>query len=195
MEFIQNFDVYVIELIYGLGIITVVIAAILMYLSSIFPFLPYAVIMPFLFQYFGLPLGFVIAWILTCLGCFTAFKIIKSGSDSLFNLKIVRKHELILTKWLMIVKNARLEQFVMMLSTPFIPAFLMNIVSAVSGMSKRKYIVGIMIGKVFLLAFWGFIGVSLVESFENPTNLLLIIILLGFAFVVSKLVRKKYGIE
>jgi len=195
MEFIQNFDVYVINMIEGLGIITAILAGLLMYISSILPILPYAVIMPFLFQYFGLALGFFVAWLLTCLGCLTAYKICKGGSHHLFELKLVKKYELLLTKWLMIVNNASLEQFVMMLSTPFIPAFMMNIVSAVSNMSRRKYIVGIMIGKVFLLSFWGFIGVSLVESFENPNNLLFIIVLLGFAFIISKLVRKKYGIE
>jgi len=195
MEFIQNFDVYVATLINGLGIITAILAGLLMYLSSVFPILPYAVIMPFLFQYFGLPLGFVIAWVLTCLGCFTAYKIVKITNDRLLKIKIIKKHELLLTKWMMIVKSSSLEQFVLMLSIPFIPAFMMNIVSAVSGMSRRKYIVGILIGKAFLLVFWGFIGVSLVESFENPNNLLLIIILLGFAFIISKLVRNRYGIE
>ena len=52
-----------------------------------------------------------------------------------------------------------------------------------------------MIGKIFLIIFWGFIGTSLINSFKNPINLVYIIVLLIICFIISKLVSKREGLE
>ena len=51
------------------------------------------------------------------------------------------------------------------------------------------------IGKIFLVYFWGFVGVSLIESIKNPIYLVRVGILLAIAYVISKIVSKKFKIE
>ena len=62
-------------------------------------------------------------------------------------------------------------------------------------MNFKKYLYALLIGKIFLIIFWGFIGTSLINSFKNPINLLYIIIMLIICYIISKLVSKREGIE
>ena len=62
-------------------------------------------------------------------------------------------------------------------------------------MNKKKFITAILIGKIFLVYFWGFVGTSLLQSFKSPRVLIKIGIMVLVAFVISKLVNKKYNIE
>ena len=61
-------------------------------------------------------------------------------------------------------------------------------------MNFKKYVYALMIGKVFLIIFWGFIGTSLINSIKNPINLVYIVIMLIICFIISKLVSKREGL-
>ena len=45
-----------------------------------------------------------------------------------------------------------------------------NIVAGLSSMRKDKFIVAILISKVFLVLFWGFVGTTFIDSFQNPID-------------------------
>ena len=62
-------------------------------------------------------------------------------------------------------------------------------------MSYKKFLGALLIGKVFLVYFWGFVGVSLIESIKNPIYLVRVGILLLIAYVISKIISKKFKIE
>ena len=62
-------------------------------------------------------------------------------------------------------------------------------------MSYKKFLGALLIGKAFLVYFWGFIGVSLIESIKNPEYLIRVLILLAIAYIISKIVSKKFKIE
>ena len=51
----------------------------------------------------------------------------------------------------------------MILTLPFTPSFLINILGGLSGMSKEKFIIAVLIGKLFEIIFWGYIGMSLID--------------------------------
>lgn len=62
-------------------------------------------------------------------------------------------------------------------------------------MSFKKYIGSLMIGKFFLVYFWGFVGVSLVESVKNPIYLVKVGLMLIVAYIVSKVVNKRLNLN
>ena len=62
-------------------------------------------------------------------------------------------------------------------------------------MNFKKYFYALLIGKIFLIIFWGFVGTSLINSIKNPINLVYIIIMLIICFIISKLVSKREGLE
>ena len=74
---------------------------------------------------------------------------------------------------------------------PFTPAFMVNIAAGLVKMDFKKYLIGLIIGKISLVYFWGFIGTSFVDSFKNPIILIKIVILLILSYVVTVLVNIK----
>ena len=46
-----------------------------------------------------------------------------------------------------------------------------------------------------MVYFWGFVGTSIIESLKNPSGLIKVGIALLIAFIVSKIVNKKYHVE
>ena len=58
----------------------------------------------------------------------------------------------------------------------------------------EKYLYSLLIGKVFLIIFWGFIGTTLINSIKNPINLVYITIMLVICYIISKLVSKREGL-
>ena len=191
MEIFDNMD----AIMESIGLFAPLFACFIMFIDAIFPILPYALIIPFLIHYFGLVFGLIMAWVLVCFGCYVSFKFSRKHFKIIIDNKFMKRYEKTVKKWTKIINDVPFEHLVMLLAVPFTPAFLMNIVAGVSGMKNRKFIVAIMVGKVFLIAFWGYVALSLMDSVNNPTNVLFVIILVGFAFVVSKVVRKRFGIE
>lgn len=93
------------------------------------------------------------------------------------------------------IDKISLSNLVLLIAIPFTPAFLINIASALSEVKFKKFAIAILIGKVSLVFFWGFIGTSLVESLKNPKILIIIFIMLGVAYIISKIATKKLDIE
>lgn len=93
------------------------------------------------------------------------------------------------------INNMSLEQIVILMAIPFTPAFLINIAAGLSNINKKKFIISIIIGKIFLVYFWGKIGTSLIESIKNPKILIQIALFVVVAFIISKFVNKKLNIE
>ncbi len=93
------------------------------------------------------------------------------------------------------IDKMKLSTLSLIIAIPFTPAFLINICAALSKMDFKKYFYSLLIGKVSLVFFWGFIGTSLVESLKNPKILIVIVIMLLGAYIASRLVTKKLDIE
>ena len=69
------------------------------------------------------------------------------------------------------------EKLCIIIALRFTTQFLINIAAGLANMSKKKYLYAIIIGKIFLVIFWGFIGTSLINSIKNPINILYIMVI------------------
>lgn len=179
------------EYILSLGVYAPFLACILIILESIFPFLPLFVFITINFIAFGSVVGFIISWIFTCLGCFLSYFIFHKGLGR-YNFKNAKKHKLF-DKSMDYIHNLSLPSLTVIIAIPFTPAFMMNIAAGISHMDFKKFATAIIIGKIFMVYFWGFIGLSLVESFQNPIALVKVVIMVIIAFVISKIVNNYYN--
>ena len=93
------------------------------------------------------------------------------------------------------IDKIKFTHLTLLIAIPFTPAFLVNIAASLSNMSYKKFLLAISIGKISLVAFWGFIGTSLLESLKNPKILIVIGCMLLITFIISKIVTKKINIE
>ena len=92
-------------------------------------------------------------------------------------------------------KNITFTQLVLVITVPFTPSFLINIVCGYARVKQTKYILALLIGKVFSMIFWGYIGKTLIESLTDVKALIYVAVTLVLAFAISKLVNKLLDVE
>ncbi len=167
-------------------------ACLLIFLESIIPVLPLFVFITIIFLAYGNILGFIISYILTCLGCFFSFFMCRSILKGIFQKRVRKIKEF--DKFMKHIDKISIPNLVLLIAIPFTPAFLVNIAAALSKMTFKKYALAILLGKISLVAFWGFIGTSLLESLKNPRILIVIVIMVAISYLLSKIVTKKMNI-
>ena len=77
-----------------------------------------------------------------------------------------------------------------MFSIPFTPAFVINIAAGLGNISKRRYLIALIIGKLPMIYFWGYIGKNLSESITDISVLARIVFMVVMAFLVGKVANK-----
>ena len=94
-----------------------------------------------------------------------------------------------------VVNRLKLEQLVLLMAIPFTPAFLVNIVAGLSSINKSKFLTAVFISKIFLVLFWGFVGTTFLDSLKNPIDLVKIVVITSIAYLISKIVNRKFHLE
>lgn len=167
----------------------------LVILESIFPVLPLGVFITLNINAFGFLFGFLLSWIATSLGCMLSFFLFRSCFSKRFIKFISKKNSKNLKEIMKKINKISFSNLVVLIALPFTPAFLINIASGLSNMNSKKFISAILLGKLSIVFFWGFIGKSILESVTDLTTIIIVSILLLLAYFLSKLVGKKLKIE
>ena len=187
-------DTFIDTMLQGLGVWGPIVGCFFILIESMIPILPLFVFITLNFLAFGNILGFLISWIFTCIGCFISFLLFRCKVQT-WLFKKIKKKGIISEHTIEVITNLKFEQLTTIIAIPFTPAFLVNIAAGLSRMSYKKFLGALLIGKVFLVYFWGFVGVSLIKSIKNPIYLVRVGILLLIAYVISKIISKKFKIE
>lgn len=192
-EILNNIYNYIIEIINSSDIYGPLFAAFLISVESILPILPLFVFITIIFVSYGYILGFITSYICTCIGCILSFLLCRTLLKNFFRKKIrrIKNFDLLMKK----IDKLSMSKLVLLLAIPFTPAFVINLAAGLSEMSFKKYFIAILISKISLVIFWGFIGTSLLASLQNPKIILIVILLVGIASVFSKLVESKLNIK
>ncbi len=192
-EFFNSIYNYIMEIIGSSQIYGPLFACFLIMIESIIPVLPLFVFITIVFLAYGYVWGFIISYILTCIGCFLSFYLCRGFLKNFFKKKFRRIPKF--DKFMKRIDNLNISYLVLLIAIPFTPAFLINIAASLSDMNFKKYAVAIIIGKISLVFFWGFIGTSLIESLQNPRIIVIILIMLALAYLLSKIVTKKLKLD
>lgn len=193
MEIFEIIDNFITTLLTLLGSWGAILGCIFILFESILPVLPLSVFITLNFMTFGPIWGFIISWIFTILGCILSFWIFKNGiSEKLYNkFKNVNK----LSNFMDVMHDMNFTNLVLLIAIPFTPAFLINIAAGISRVDTKKYLYALLIGKISLVYFWGYIGVSLLESLKSPIILIKVIIVLIIMYLISYIINKKLKIK
>jgi uncharacterized membrane protein YdjX (TVP38/TMEM64 family) len=175
-----------------LGIAGPLFGCFLIILESIIPMLPLCVFITLNCMAFGYIIGFLISWLCTCLGCLLSFSVFDKGIKNWFDKKIRVKDSV--NKIMKVIEKCNASQLAMIVAVPFTPAFLVNIAAGLSKMDVKKFMTGIFIGKFFMVYFWAFIGTNLIQSLRNPIIMVRVICMVIIAYVLSKVVTKKFNL-
>jgi uncharacterized membrane protein YdjX (TVP38/TMEM64 family) len=192
-EFFSNIDKIINVFLLSIGIYGPILSCFLILVESMVPVLPLFVFITINFLVFGYFIGFIVSWVFTVLGCLISFFLFRKNIKTWFEKKISNNDQV--KKAMTIIDKIKLESLTVIIAIPFTPAFLVNIAAGLSKIPFKKFLTALLIGKIFLVLFWGFVGTSLVESLTNPVALVKTLILLFMAFIISKIVSKKFNLD
>lgn len=161
--------------------------------ESMIPILPLSVFITLNFMTFGNLVGFLISWFFTICGCMISYFIFKNGVSKKLYKKI--KDNPKLNKVVNIIENISFSNLVILIAIPFTPAFLINIAAGICKIDTKKYLSALILGKISLVYFWGYIGVSLIESIKNPMILIKVGIIVLIMYLISLIFSKKLNLK
>lgn len=187
MEIINEFIYKIIDM---MGIYGPILSCVLIVVESIFPIMPLALFITINFLAYGNLTGFIISWIFTVMGCMMSFFLFRKGVQGWFHRLIKDKEKL--NNLMIKFNNISFPELTIIIAIPFTPAFLVNIAAGLSNMDKKKFFFSLLIGKLGLVYFWGYIGTSLVESLKNPIVFLKIVIMLAITYIISYIIKKAF---
>ncbi len=167
----------------------------LILLESILPWLPLFVFIALNIKSFGFVIGFIISWSATIVGCILSYTLFKYLFSKKIDKYLSKKNLIKISKISNSIKNVSFPNLVLIIALPFSPAFLINIVCGLTNVKFKKFFLALLIGKLSIIYFWGFIGTSLIDSITNPEKLIKIFIIIIIVFLLSKEINKKYNID
>lgn len=189
-QIIENLQQLVISSPTYLGVL---IGMLVIILESMLPMLPLAVFIALNMILFGNLAGFVMSWVATVIGCILMFTISRKYFSNFFERKT--KNSKKVRNLMNIINKMEFSTLVIITTLPFTPAFLINIAAGLSKMSYKKFILNILISKIAVIYFWGYIGTTFLESLSDISVLVKLGIILVGTYILSKVIMKKNKIE
>lgn len=189
MEFIDSIIMHI----PSMGILGGLAACGFIIVESIFPVIPLFAFITINFLIFGSLLGFVLSWIFTILGCIISYMIFKYGFGNKFD-NLTKDKEKI-NNYKKLFKDISFSELTLLIAIPFTPAFAINIAAGLVKMDFNKYLFSLLIGKVALVYFWGYVGTSFIESISNPILLVKIICIVLCTYIISLVINKVLKIK
>ena len=199
MSVLQTFTDNLQTFLLGLGLMGTILSCGLILVESIFPVLPLALFIAVVFYTFGNVLGLIICWVFTITGCIISYKLCNGRLRKFVENKLIKKmkprRQVKIDYWMEKIQNMSLSSLTVLMAIPFTPAFLINIAAGLANVNKKKFYISLLIGKAFMVYFWGYIGKSLIESISDPYTLIKVAIITIVAFVIAKLSNKLLNVE
>lgn len=193
VQLIHNIIEYLENIILNNNIfISLLVGFLIVVLESILPFLPLAVFIAINKLVFGNVVGFLISWIGTITGCVIAFMIFRKGfSDKLYKHIKKDKYKDLMDK----ISNISYTALVMITALPFTAAFAVNIAAGLSKISFKKFLAAVVVAKISIVYFWGYIGTSFIESITNVWIFIRTLLIMIIVYGISKIVSIKFNIK
>lgn len=168
---------------------------ILVLLESFLPILPLGAFVALNVNAFGFIPGITISWIATTIGSFLTYILFFYVSNKIIYKVINQNKQNKIIDKISVFKKIKLTHLVLIMTVPFAPSCFINLLAALAAIPKDKYLISLIIGKALMIIFWGYIGKSFIESMTNIKAIIFILLILLIAYLITKIVSKKFKIE
>lgn len=192
MEFLSSI---IDSIIYFLSSFGIVGGFLLVALESFFPVFPLGIFVGLNILAFGDLVGYLMSYIATVCGAFLVFLLFRKVFKNLVSKLFKNKKRKVIERFISKITCMKFSSLVVILAVPFVPVAILNVAAGISNISWKKYLLALVIGKISIIYFWGFIGKGLLESVKDPKILITIGIMLVIAYVLSKVVEKIFKIK
>ena len=190
MNLYSNLETFILSI----GYFGILVSTLIIVFESILPLIPVGVFFALNCMILGKIPGLIFSYIGTIIGCMLSYLLVNNLLKERFTRMLNKRKNG--KRIINFVNSASITSLTVIMAIPFAPAFLINIAAGLSDKINRKtFLIALLIGKIFLIYFWGFIGVSLKDSISNPVVLLKIGIMIVIAYIASNIVNKKLGVK
>ena len=167
----------------------------LVLLEAFLPMLPLGVFVGLNINAFGFLPGVLVSWTANVFGSYIAYLVFYFISQKVLykflKNKTIKKIDEQINKF----NKIKFTNLVSIITLPFTPSCFINLLAGISKMSHEKYLSALIIGKAFMITFWGYIGKSFIESMRDIKAIIYIVLILILSYVISKIVSKKMNID
>lgn len=170
-----------------------ILSTIFIVLEGILAFLPLVVFVTINALTLGPIIGGLISWIATTIGSFITFYLCRKGLSKIFQKFIGSKEKI--NRFMKKIDNLKFNQLIIIIAIPFAPSFFINVGAGLSNIPIKKYLYSLLIGKIFTIFYLTYIGVNLVECLTNPITIIKVIILTIIAYILGKIINKKFDMD
>ena len=167
----------------------------LILIEAFIPILPLGAFVTLNINAFGTFPGLLISWSASVIGSYIMYLLCYYVSNKIIYKFIKEKTKEKIIEKTTHFQKIKLTSLVLIITLPFTPSCFINLLAGISNVSKEKYLISLIIGKAFNIIFWGYIGMSLIESLTNIKAIIFIIIILLIAYLISKIISKKFKID
>ena len=180
MAILNDLNIFLINFITDYKELGLILCSFLIMIEALLPFLPLSFFVTIVFLMYGKLIGFILSFTFSVLGSILAFL--------LFSKIHIKK------KYKYIDKFSNINFFVLILlyAIPFNPTFIITMICSITKITFKKFVFALIIGKLFEIYFWGFVGCSIVSSLTNHQSIVKVIIIVLIIYVISFFIKKKY---
>lgn len=191
-QIIQQVITVIKQIMMSNGLVVAIMIGLLLIISeSIIPILPLALFIAINNLILGKITGFIVSYLGTVIGCILSFYLFRF----LLSNYIQKKNLPRIHKFVDFISSVKLGTLTVIMAIPFTPAFSINIGAGLSKIPFKKFLISILISKVFIVYFWGYVGTTLVESLTDVSALIKIFIMLVFSYAISVFINKKFNLD
>lgn len=171
------------------------IGFLLIIVEAFLPVLPLGAFVTLNVNAFGIFPGLLLSWIAAIIGSYLMYLLCYYISTKVIYRFLKKETKEKVVDKMTTFKNIKLTNLVLIITLPFAPSCFINLLAGVSNIKKEKYLIALIIGKAFMISFWAYIGMNLIESLTDIKAIIFILLILLVAYVVSKIISKKLKIE
>ena len=172
-----------------------IIGFLLIIIEAFLPVLPLGAFVTLNVNAFGIFPGLLLSWVAAIIGSYLMYLLCYYISTKIIYKFLKKETQEKVVDKMTTFKNIKLTNLVLIITLPFAPSCFINLLAGVSNIKKEKYLLSLIIGKAFMITFWGYIGKSFIESMTDIKAVIFIGIILLVAYIISKIVSKKMNIE
>ncbi len=169
----------------GLGIF---VGLLLVFIESFLPFLPLIAIVILNTNAYGFLIGFLMSYLGSVIGSYSVFLIVRNFLKRPTTAYINRHRTLV--KMRRFVDTRGFSFLFILLSLPFTPSSVVNLIAGISNISKRVYLYILIGSKFIMILSISVVGYDVTAFFTSPTRLLISVIFLIVLYVLSKFYEK-----
>ncbi|MFD1361012.1 TVP38/TMEM64 family protein [Lentibacillus salinarum] len=185
----EKMDEFILELLKEYESLGPLPGILLPFIEAFLPFLPLVVFVIANAAAYGLWEGFILSWIGACAGAILVFLVIRRlGDKRLFKAIARNKQVLRVTGW---VERHGFGPLFLLMCFPFSPSSVIHVVSALSGISIRQFILAVIMGKTVMIFSIAFVGSSIFEFAKNPIRTIVVGICIGLFWLFGKYIERR----